>query len=96
MSALLEVEGLDVHYGDTQALWNVSITAQAGEFIALIGPNGAGKTTLLRTVQGLLRPTRGVIRLGGERIDAMPAYRRVERGLASIPESRHLFPEMTV
>lgn len=96
MDALLEVDAIDVHYGDVQALWGVSLRVEAGELVAILGPNGSGKTTLLRAIQGLLRPTPGAIRLRGERIDGWPAYRRVERGLASIPEGRHLFLEMTV
>jgi len=94
--ALLEVERIDVSYDHVRVLHDVTLHVAPGEMVALVGPNGSGKTTLLRTIQGLLRPTDGVIRLAGERIDRLPAYERVMRGIAMIPEARHLFPEMTV
>ncbi len=96
MDALLVVDAIDVHYGDVQALWGASLQVGAGELVAVVGPNGSGKTTLLRAIQGLQRPTRGAIWLRGERIDDWPAHRRVQQGLAAIPEGRHLFPDMTV
>src|SRR3990170_8263930 len=62
---MLKVEQLDVHYGDLQVLWDVSLDLDAGEIVALIGANGAGKSTLLRTIAGLIRPTRGRISFNG-------------------------------
>ncbi len=94
--ALLEVERIDVFYDHVHVLHDVTLHVAPGEMVALVGPNGSGKTTLLRTIQGLLRPADGEIRLAGERIDHLPAYERVMRGIAMIPETRHLFPEMTV
>ena len=94
--ALLEVERIDVFYDRVHVLHDVTLHVAPGEMVALVGPNGSGKTTLLRTIQGLLIPADGEIRLAGERIDALPAYERVMRGIAMIPEARHLFLEMTV
>ncbi len=93
---MLKVNGIDVYYGDVQVLWDVSFHVGEGEVVALIGANGAGKSTILRTISGLLRPRKGTIEFMGERLDRIPAYRVIEKGIAHVPEARRLFPEMTV
>ncbi|MBI4168365.1 MAG: ABC transporter ATP-binding protein [Acidobacteria bacterium] len=93
---VLEVRDVEAGYEDIQVLFGVSLAAHRGQVVAVVGPNGAGKSTLLKTIQGLLRPTRGEIRFRGERIDGLPAHAVVERGVTTIPENRLLFPEMTV
>ncbi len=93
---MLKVNGIDVYYGDVQVLWDVSFHVGEGEVVALIGANGAGKSTILRTISGLLRPRKGTIEFMGERLDQIPAYRVIEKGIAHVPEARRLFPEMTV
>jgi branched-chain amino acid transport system ATP-binding protein len=93
---MLECRELDVSYGDLQALWGVSLDVEAGEVVALIGPNGAGKTTIMRTLAGLLQPARGTISLEGRRVEREPGHRRVDLGLALVPEGRRLFGTMTV
>jgi branched-chain amino acid transport system ATP-binding protein len=93
---LLQVEGLDVHYGAVQALRSISIEVGEGEMVALLGANGAGKTTTLRTVSGLLSPSGGSIAFAGDEIAGTPAYNLVSRGLAHLPEGRDLFPSLTV
>jgi len=93
---VLEVEAIDVFYGQIQALRQVSLRVDAGEMVALVGANGAGKTTTLRTVSGLLAPTRGEIRLDGERIDGLPPWKVIERGVAHLPEGRELFADLSV
>jgi branched-chain amino acid transport system ATP-binding protein len=93
---MLEVAGIDVFYGDVQALWEVSFRVDAGEIVTLIGANGAGKTTVLRTLAGLLSPRRGEIALEGANLSDVPAHRRPERGLVLIPEARQLWPSMSV
>jgi branched-chain amino acid transport system ATP-binding protein len=93
---LLSVQGIDVFYGEVQALWDVSFEVERGEIGTLIGSNGAGKTTSIKTVSGLLAPRAGTITFNGERIDRLPAHRIVERGIAQVPEGRRLWPEMTV
>ncbi|HEX5737862.1 MAG TPA: ABC transporter ATP-binding protein [Hydrogenophaga sp.] len=93
---LLEVQQVDVYYGDFQAIASVSLSLQAGKVLALIGANGAGKTTLLRTVTGLLKPRAGRIRFDGADVTALPAEELARRGIAMVPEGRMLFPSLTV
>jgi branched-chain amino acid transport system ATP-binding protein len=93
---MLEIDQIDVFYGDLQALWNVSLTVQEGEIAALVGSNGAGKSTLLKTICGLLRLTRGSIRFNGLQLDKTPAHQIVRLGICLVHEGRRLFPEMSV
>jgi branched-chain amino acid transport system ATP-binding protein len=78
------------------AVRDVSLQITRGELVALVGSNGAGKTTTLRALTGLLRPRRGTIELMGERIEGLPSWEVVGRGIAHVPEGRQLFPTMTV
>jgi len=92
---LLKIDNIDVFYGEVQALRAVSLRVEKGEMVTVIGANGAGKTTTLKTITGLLKPKNGSIEFLGERIDLVPGYNIVKRGIALIPEGRELFPEMT-
>ncbi len=92
---MLEIEKINVSYGDLQALWDVSFKAEEKEVVALIGPNGAGKTTTLKTITGLLRPFAGEIRFEGLAMEKVPIHKRVEMGVSLIPEGRGLFPGMS-
>jgi len=94
--ASLEVREVWGGYGDVTVLKGVSLEVRDREVVALVGANGAGKSTLLRTVSGLLRPTRGAIHFGGDRIDHVPPHRVVELGFVQVPEGKQLFPQMTV
>jgi branched-chain amino acid transport system ATP-binding protein len=96
VSATLDVAGVDVFYGDLQALWQVSIRVEPGELVALLGPNGAGKSTLLRTIAGLRRPSSGSVTFDGQPLHRIPAHRIVEHGVALVPEGRRLFAGMSV
>jgi len=93
---MLELTRVRAGYGSFQALFDVSLEVRRGEAVGVIGPNGAGKTTLMRVISGLIRPTAGSIVM--ERVDllATPPHRIVEIGIAHVPESRRLFPRMTV
>jgi branched-chain amino acid transport system ATP-binding protein len=93
---MLEVQNLQVAYGELPALQGVSLTIQPGELVALVGPNGAGKTTLLKTIAGLLAPRAGVIRWQDDIISGASPRRIVEHGIALVPEGRRLFAAMTV
>jgi branched-chain amino acid transport system ATP-binding protein len=94
--SLLSIQGLDVAYGDSQVLWDVSLEIREGEIVALVGANGAGKTTLLKTIAGLVPAARGRIVLRGEDIAGMQAEQRVRAGIALVPEGRRLFAGLTV
>ena len=93
---MLEVDGIDVHYGPVQALRDVTLRVEASQMVALIGANGAGKTTTLRTISGLLAPSAGEIRFEGEPISGLPPWEVVARGVAHLPEGRELFADMSV
>jgi branched-chain amino acid transport system ATP-binding protein len=93
---LLEVSNLEAFYGHVQVLHDVNITVGDGEVVALVGANAAGKSTLMYSLAGLRTRCSGVVRLGSERIDGLPPYERVLRGLVLVPERRRLFPHMTV
>jgi branched-chain amino acid transport system ATP-binding protein len=94
--SLLEVENLSAYYGDFQALFDVSLRADAGKVTAIIGANGAGKTTFMRAIAGFQSPPRDAIRFDGEQIGGMKASRVVGKGIALVPEGRKLFPSLTV
>ncbi len=93
---MLKVDNINVYYGQIHALKDVSLEVKEGEIVALIGANGAGKSTTLRTISGLLRSKTGSITLFDEDISHTDAYKLVSRGLAHVPEGRHVFLQMTV
>ncbi len=93
---MLEVSGIDVYYGEVQAIWDLSFEVREGEIVTLIGSNGAGKSTTLKAVTGLLHPRRGTITFLDERIDREEPYNVVSRGISLVPEGRQLWPGMTV
>lgn len=93
---MLEVNQINVFYGQAQALWDVSFQVQAGEIVTLVGSNGAGKSTTLKAISGLLSPASGQILFAGQRIDRLPPHQIVDLGIAQIPEARRLWPGLTV
>jgi branched-chain amino acid transport system ATP-binding protein len=93
---MLEVNNLNVFYGKSQALRDVSLKVDEKEVVALVGANGAGKTTLLNTISGLLRPASGSVEFLGQRIDRLAPHRIMNLGICQIPEGRKLFSDMTV
>ena len=96
MSAILEVEGIDVFYGRIQALRGVSLQVDEGEIVTLIGANGAGKTTTLRAISGLTPASGGAVRLRGQDITRLQAEDIVPKGIGHAPEGRRIFARMTV
>ncbi|MEF7616726.1 ABC transporter ATP-binding protein [Aquincola sp. MAHUQ-54] len=93
---MLEVQGLQAGYGDTQVLFGVDLQVKPGEVVAIVGSNGVGKTTLLRTIAGLIKPTAGSVTLDGRVLSGRPSDEIVERGVILVPEGRRLFPRMSV
>ncbi len=93
---MLKTLNIQTFYGKSRALFDVSITVEASEIVALVGSNGAGKTTLLKTISGVLRPASGQIEFLGRRIEGRPSYAVVEEGISHIPEGRRLFTDMSV
>ena len=94
--SLLAVDSVDVHYGDFQALYGLSLSLNEGETLAVIGANGAGKSTLMKTIAGLMIPTSGSVTYDGTDITRTPSNRRVPLGIALTPEGRRIFPSLTV
>jgi branched-chain amino acid transport system ATP-binding protein len=94
--SLLEVHGLNVHYGAIHALKGVDLHVDAGEIVTLIGGNGAGKTTTLRAISGLLAPSGGQVLLDGKPIHGLAPHLIVRRGVAHSPEGRGIFANLTV
>jgi branched-chain amino acid transport system ATP-binding protein len=93
---MIVTEDLCGGYGKLEVLNSVSINVKPGELVAIIGANGAGKSTLLRCIQGTLAPSGGRVRVAGEDVAGMSADRIVRRGLTMMPETRDLFPSLTV
>ena len=89
---MLRVKGIDVFYGDLQALRNVSLAVDEKEIITIVGSNGAGKSTTLMTLSGILHPRAGEIYFQEKPIHHTPSSRIVEMGIVQIPEGRQLFP----
>ena len=93
---MLEVRGLEVFYGDVQAVFDVSLDVAEGEIVTLLGSNGAGKTTTLRAIAGLRRPRAGSVMFEGGSLLSMPGSDRARLGVALVPEGRELWPQLTV
>jgi branched-chain amino acid transport system ATP-binding protein len=93
---ILEVEKIDLFYGDAQALDGISIAAQEGELVAIVGANGAGKSSLIRTIAGIESPRAGRIRFRGNDITGLPSYRICNLGIGQVAEGRQVFPTLTV
>jgi len=91
--SLLQVSGLDLYYGDAQALAGVGLHIDAGEIVAIVGANGAGKSSLIRAIHGIHRPSRGHIMFDGKDITGWPSYRVCEIGIGHVAEGRQVFPD---
>jgi branched-chain amino acid transport system ATP-binding protein len=93
---MLEIQGIETFYGETQALFGVSLEVKRGEAVALLGPNGAGKTTVLRSVLGLTPARHGAIRFGGREITRAATHDIACAGIGWVPDDRRIFPALKV
>jgi branched-chain amino acid transport system ATP-binding protein len=95
-ATLLDVQGLQTGYGDLKVVRDVSLTVRSGEITVLLGRNGAGKTTTLRAITGLNRTTGGELRYLGDRLDGVPPFTRVGKGMSYVQEGKRVFHELTI
>lgn len=93
---MLEIENLQTGYGETRIIHGLSLKAGKGRVLAVLGRNGAGKTTTLKAVMGLLPVHRGAIRIEGRDVAGKPAFAIARRGIGYVPETRDIFPSLTV
>ncbi|WP_029138531.1 ABC transporter ATP-binding protein [Nakamurella lactea] len=93
---LLELSGIEVRYGAALALQDVSLTIRPGEIVSLLGGNASGKSTTMKTILGLVTPKAGTVALDGADITRLSTPKRIAAGIASVPEARRVFPQMTV
>src|SRR4029078_1245192 len=93
---MLEIRGLDVAYGESQVLWDVSLDVPAGGVVCLMGRNGVGKTTLLKSVMVLWRVGPGTIVFDGAALVGRRPEERAARGIGYVPQGREIFPNLTV
>ena len=93
---MLELDGVETCYGESQVLFGISLRVDAGEVVTLLGRNGMGKTTTVRSIMGLMPPRAGRIRFEGRSIRGWPDYRIARAGLGLVPEGRQVFPNLTV
>ena len=93
---MLEVRGIETHYGASQALFGVSLSVKSGEVVTLIGRNGMGKTTSINSIMGITKITRGEIFLENQPINDLESFEINRMGIALVPEGRQVFPNLTV
>ena len=93
---MLEISGLNVAYGESQVLWDVSLQVPAGGVVCLMGRNGVGKTTLLKSIMGLLPIRAGRITLDGSDLVGRRTEERMARGIGYVPQGREIFPNLSV
>lgn len=96
VSNLLQIDNIDVYYGKSQALSEVSMRVSMGEIVVLLGRNGVGKTTTIKTVMGLLKPKSGRIFLEGKDVTDLPAFKVFRLGVGYVPQGKRLFPKLSV
>ena len=94
--SLLQVSGLEVHYGGIRAVKGIDLAVEEGELVCLIGANGAGKSSALRAISGMLPTAPGVVRYAGRDMAWQKSFERARAGLALVPEGRGIFPQLTV
>ena len=93
---MLDCQNINLFYGSSQALRDVSMTAEIGKVTCILGRNGVGKTSLIRTIAGQVAPSSGSVNWQGQDITKMASYNRASSGIALVPQGREIFPLLTV
>jgi len=93
---MLEIQHLNLGYGDIQVLWDINLRIAEKEVVALAGSNGAGKSTLMKGILGILKPISGTIQFFGKEVSPLPPSKRVPLGISLVPEGREIFYWMSV
>jgi urea ABC transporter ATP-binding protein UrtE len=93
---LLDVADLDVSYGETRVIKDLSMHCAEGEILTLLGRNGMGKTTLMNCIMGLLPAAKGTVSFNGEDVTSLKPYQRAHRGITLVPQGKEIFPDLTV
>ncbi|KQP19432.1 ABC transporter ATP-binding protein [Pseudorhodoferax sp. Leaf265] len=96
LKPLLEVDSVHAHYGKSHVLQGVSLQVADGELVTLLGRNGAGKTTTLKTIAGVMPPSQGTVRFGGEEVSRLATHQVAQQGICLVPEHRGVFKLLTV
>ena len=92
---MLDVQGLQAHYGTSQALFNVNVTIGDGQVATLLGRNGMGKTTTINSIMGIVKPTGGSLVFGGVPLNGLPSFQIANLGIGLVPEGRQIFPNLS-
>ena len=95
-NALTHVDNVHAHYGKSHVLQGVNLYVKDGELVTLLGRNGAGKTTTLKTIAGVMSPTQGQVRFGGDVVSRLATHQVAQRGICLVPEHRGVFKLLTV
>ena len=93
---MLEIKEIHTYYGTSHILFGISLDVKQGEAVCLLGRNGAGKTTTFRSIIGLTPPKKGSIKFKGQEIVGKPSYRIAQMGIGFVPDTRRIFPDLTV
>ena len=92
---MLEVRGLQAHYGTSQALFNVNLSIGEGQVATLLGRNGMGKTTTINAIMGIVKPSSGSLEFGDQPLRGLPSFKIANLGIGLVPEGRQIFPNLS-
>lgn len=96
MTAMLEVNGLEVQYGSSQVLFGLGLQVRQGETLAILGRNGAGKSTTMKAIAGIIPVRAGSVRFNGQTMTGLPSHRIARAGIGFVPEDRQIFTDLSV
>ena len=93
---MLQVQGLNTHYGSSQALFGMCLSVEAGQVATLMGRNGMGKTTTIHSIMGIVKPSSGSVQFAGAQLVGLPSFQIANLGIGLVPEGRQIFPNLSV